>query len=722
MTHDPQSRFRRRLRRRLQLLGVLAVLWVSVLGFRLYQVQVLKGPDYLRLSAEQQKGFIELNARRGEILDRSGSALAASVPVETICAHPPQVENPQEAARKLAPILQMEAAELASRLSSQRGFVYVARKVNPQTAQQVLDLELPGIFTQPESRRYYPSRGLAAHVLGFVGDDGQGLSGLEYQYQDQLAGEKVRVNVKVDALRRRYESEKSAAGTRGNDLVLTLDKGLQFIAEQVLEETVNEHRAKSGSAVLLDPESGAVLAMASYPGFNPNDYAAADPEDFRNLAVRAIYEPGSTFKILTLAAVVNEGLVEPGELIDCEVGNVVLGGKVYREASYKSYGVLSFDQIVAKSSNVGTIQLTLRLGQDGLYRYLTDYGFGRQTGIELPGEEAGILRSPDRWSKLSIGALSIGQEVGVTPLQVVSAVSAVANGGFKVRPYLVDRVVSSAGRVVWQSEQKRRRILRRHTADRMKEALQSVVEHGTGRSSQLDGYTSAGKTGTAQKFINGAYSTSKYVPSFVGFAPAKRPLLAGVVVIDEPQGKYYATDVAAPAFRKMMQRALIHLRVPEDAPRESGSDSRLRLASAREHSRPGGLYNSAAQGSLGSEAPLRQASAPPSGDASPEPSGSEPLGAEARAFSPGPGSRSPEAFQVPDFSGLSLREVLSRSSRLGLRLKAVGRGVAVTQSPRPGRYAQPGSTFEVHFSQRGPREDRHAIEGTHVAGSGGHRP
>lgn len=685
-----QSRFRERLRLRLLLLGAAVLCWTVLLGYRLYQVQVLEGEDYRQQSLAQQQGFIELSPRRGEILDRTLAPLAVSVPVETICAQPPQVTEARAAAQRLAPILQLNVEELYSKLASDKGFVYLARKVSPQVAQAVLDLELDGIFTRQESGRYYPARELAAHVLGFVGDDGRGLGGLEYRYQDQLQGEKVRLNVKVDARRRRYESEETDASTRGNDLVLTLDKGLQFIAEQVLRETVEKHRAKNGSAILMDPASGAVLAMASYPAFNPNDYSGESEEHFRNRAVRAIYEPGSTFKILSLAAVLNEELVEPGELIDCRVGSVVLGGKVYREASYKDYGVLSFDQVVAKSSNVGTIRLTLRLGENALYDYLRRYGFGSRTGIDLPGEESGILRPVERWSKLSVGALSIGQEVGVTPLQVVSAVSAVANGGFKVQPHLVDRILSAGGDLLWQRGPRRRRILRRQTADRMKEALQLVVEKGTGTSSQLDGYTSAGKTGTAQKFVNGAYSRSKYIPSFVGFAPARDPVLAGVVVIDEPQGRYYATEVAAPAFREMMQRALIHLQVPKDAPRPArGKKERLRMAASMELPAAGGLYVDGLT-ERAPEAPLQRG--------------------EGRTV------------QIPDFSGLSMREVLSRSSRLGLRMKARGRGVAVAQSPPAGSYLAPDSTFQVHFSQRGPNEDKDAVERTHVAGPGGHRP
>ena len=545
-----QDSSRRRLLLRMAIAGLGLSVWAAALCMRLYEIQVVQSSDFRAKAEQQQKGFIEIARHRGEILDRRLNPLAVSVPVDSLFAHPHQVEDARQASITLAPLLERPAAELERLLESEKPFVYLARCISPQIAEKVSQLGMQGIFSHPETRRYYPNRELASQLLGFVGTDGAGLSGLEYRYEEHLGGQKARVQVRVDARRRSYHQDEVTARTRGNTLVLHIDQSLQFIAEQVLRETVEAHRARSGTAVIMDPHSGAVLAMASYPDFNPNNYRDYDSEFYRNRAIRETYEPGSTFKIFTLAAVLNEGLVSLGEEINCKAGSLRLASKVYREAGNHDYGVLNFGQVVAKSSNIGTIRLGMRLGEDQLHDYIRLFGFGMKSKVDLPGEEAGLLRPPAQWSRLSIGALSIGQEVGVTALQIVSAISAVANGGEQVQPHVVKQILNSREEPVWQPKLQRRRILRQSTARLMKQALELAVQSGTGSKAALNGYSSAGKTGTAQKIVDGAYSKTLHVPSYVGFAPAEDPVLAAVVVINEPQGEYYASKVAAPAFRR----------------------------------------------------------------------------------------------------------------------------------------------------------------------------
>lgn len=660
-------------------LGVVVLLWVGVLCARLYEVQILLADDYRQQAVQQQKGFIEIAPHRGEILDRSRTPLAVSVSVESLFAHPDQVKDASQAAEALGPVLQIQASKLEAFLRSGKSFVYLARRIPPQTAEKALQLGLKGIYSHPETRRFYPNRELASHVLGFVGTDGAGLSGLEYLYQNELKGQKARVDVRVDARRRSYSQEQVNARTRGNSLVLNIDKDLQFIAEQVLSETVEAHHARSGAAVLMDPHSGAVLAMASYPSFNPNSYQDYDPESYRNRAIREIYEPGSTFKIFSLSAVLDEQLVSLDEEINCHVGSIRLANKVYREAGNHDYGILKFNQVVAKSSNIGTIRLVLRLGEEGLYDYVRRLGFGEKTGVDLPGEEAGLLRPTDQWSQLSIGALSIGQEIGVTALQIVSALSTVANGGYHVRPQIVRQILSPSGETLWQAQPEPRRVLTTQTASLMRQALAEVVQSGTGSAAALNGYSSAGKTGTAQKIVNGVYSKTLHVPSYAGFAPIDDPALAAVVVIQEPRGEYYASRVAAPAFQQIMERALMHLDIPRDLPAQPVA--------------PRKVLAQAASGELQQRRGISRASGSRAGSALED-------DRESRHVVVLEGASDQ---QLPDFTGMSLRQVLDWSNRLGLRLQAEGSGMAVSQKPDPGSGVYAGMPLEVYFSRRGQK-------------------
>lgn len=659
---------------RLLPLYALVICWTLTLLGRLVYLQVFQA-ERLRLQGEQQQvGFIELSPQRGDILDRQLEELAISVQADSVFSHPREVSDAFQVAHVLAPILQANREEIYKKLTSDRPFVYLARKIGPRQVEEIRKLRLEGVYFQKESKRVYPNRELAAHVLGFVGTDGEGLSGLEYLFNHLIKGQRTRLHVRMDALRQSFERQSDPAQTDGHLMVLTIDKSLQYLVEQVLQATVEATRAVNGSAIVMDPHSGEILAMASYPTFNPNRYADYDEETRRNRAILEIYEPGSTFKIITAAAVLNEGLANPSESIDCRVGTLRIAGKVYQEAKH-SYGVLTFNQIVAKSSNVGVIKLGLRLGEERLFQYIRRFGFGQKTGVELPGEQVGLLRPPSEWSKISIGAISIGQEIGVTPLQMIRAISVLANGGHLVTPRLVRQILTPQGDVIDRPREGKAPILEPATIAKMKTALGLVVDEGTGKHARLSGYSSAGKTGTAQKFIDGRYSDTKFIASYAGFAPLDNPALAAVVVINEPAGEHYGALVAAPAFKQIMERCLIHLRVPQDRPSLPLELARSRdISISEEEMTPEKLEETV-------ETLMEQ----------------KPVFRESEHIV----TLEVGSFPVPDFSGLSLREVARECIRLGLRLKVSGSGVAVGQRPRAGTQVFEDAVCEVFFSPTG---------------------
>ncbi|HXK59414.1 MAG TPA: penicillin-binding protein [Acidobacteriota bacterium] len=672
---------------RLVLIYALVMMWALGIGVRLVYLQVVQADKYRTLAQEQQSGFIEVSSRRGEIRDRHLDDLAISVRADSLYAEPAKISKPLETAQTLAPILNMEANEIHKKLLSRREFVYLARRLEPEQVARIKQLELPGLGFQKESKRVYPGGPLACHIVGFVGLDDEGLSGLEYLYDKVLKGSKTKVSLRVNARRESFERLTDVRLSDGHTLILNLDRSIQFTVEQVLKETVDKFQAVNGSAIVMDPNNGEILAMASYPTFDPNQYQRSDEEARRNRGILEIYEPGSTFKIITMAAVLNEGLSYPNEPVDCRVGTLRLAGKVYREAK-RSYGTLTFNQILAKSSNVGTIKLGLRLGNDRLYSYIQRFGFGAKTGIELPGEQTGLLRPPSEWSKISIGALCIGQEIGVTPIQMLRALAVIGNGGYLVEPRLVRRILTADGDIYYRPETKRVRILSEDTAARMKEALALVVDEGTGRSATVEGYTSAGKTGTAQKFINGRYSHSKFVASYVGFAPLAEPRLAAIVVINEPKGQYYGGLVAAPAFSRIMERALMYLNVPQDRPLTPEDGKSPRRGRRRAEPRLDVVRAEVPGWSEESEIPENLEATVLSliGENTPTSAAS------------GRVTVNTDLVELPDFTGWNLRDVAREGARLGLRMKISGTGTAVAQRPPAGSRVARQTVCEVFFS------------------------
>jgi cell division protein FtsI (penicillin-binding protein 3) len=550
--------------KRLAIVTGLGAAWVLLIAARLYDLQVMRYDHYAGKAERQQQRVVTLDPPRGTIYDAHGRELAVSIQVDSAYAVPPEIEDPAGAARQIAEVVPgldtPEAiAKLVRHLSGDRDFIWVARKLDPPVAEKVRNLGLKGIYFLPESKRYYPMRELAAQVLGYVGTDNQGLAGLELVYDKEIAGKPGVRTVLRDARRGTVISPELsfAEPEPGHDLHLTLDATVQHIVEQELAKAVKERRAKRGTAIVLDPETGGVLAMASYPTFDPNHFGSYPSESWRNRAIADVYEPGSTFKVITAAAALEAGVVKASDMIDCGMGGITIW-KGIRVRDHHPYGVLSFAQVISKSSNVGVIRVALHLGDERLYRTIRGFGFGRLTGIDLPGESGGILHPVERWGPIDKAFVSFGQGVSVTPLQLVTATAAIANGGNLLKPHVVAAVSRGEARVPrYPAPPVMGRSLSPATAIELTRLLEEVVTKGTGKTAAVAGYRVAGKTGTAQIPVRGGYRG--YLPSFVGFAPAGRPSIVGLVAIAEPQGgQYYGGQVAAPVFGAIARQVLLY--------------------------------------------------------------------------------------------------------------------------------------------------------------------
>ena len=575
MVVDDRSEIRagRLQRRRLLLVLVCAGIWTGLLLGRLVHLQVVTHEELVERARDQQEWFVEIPAMRGHIFSADGRLLASSIDEESIFAWPNLLPDRNGAAAVLAPALQMPVADVRELLQG-NGFAYLSKQAPPDIADAVRRVIQTHKFhtsvgMHPASRRYYPNRQLAAHVLGFVSGENAGAAGLEYKYDELIRGQDGRWLTLKDGGNTPIDPDGlfREDPTPGHNIFLTINTYIQASAEATLERVVGERQADGASAVVLDPRTGAVLALASYPTFNPNvrNQALVDLSS-KNSAVNHAYEPGSTFKIFTAAAGFRDGLVTENELIDCQGGRLRLANHTYNDWRH-GMQILPFHEVMKKSSNVGMIKVGLRLQPVRFYEWLKVFGFGERTGIDLPGEAPGILRPPERWSSLSQSSMVIGQEIGVTPLQLATAVGAIANGGVLMQPYVVASARDAAGNVVFERQpQERRRVVDAGTARRVMSVLEGVVapDTNTSKAAGLAGYRIAGKTGTAQKIgPDGRYS--KYMSSFVGVLPASDPQLVVLVVIDTPRRGYYGTEVAAPAFRAIAETATRVLRLVPDA-------------------------------------------------------------------------------------------------------------------------------------------------------------
>lgn len=547
---------------------------------RLVTLQVLQAAELTAKADRQHQTTVSVEGVRGAIVDRHGKVLAMNLEVPSVYGVPTVLDSPARTARELAPLLHVRSEELERKLRLQRGFVWLARKVDPDRRHLVERVSsMEGVGVKMEGRRFYPKGPLLSHVLGFAGMDGEGLEGIERRYEKELRGEKRAIVLQKDARGRAVFPKglsEEPAPEPGHQLVLTIDEVIQYIVEKELEEAVARSRAKSGTAIVLDPGSGALLALAVSPRFNPNAIAGLEPDRWRNRAVADAYEPGSTMKAILAAAAIEEGVMTPTTLVYGEQGRLAVSNTVIHD--HEKLGWMSFAQVVQKSSNVGAAKVGMALGEERLYRYFRAFGFGERTEIDLPGETAGLLKNPKEWGKRTAASVSMGQEIGVTPIQMVSAMAAIANGGILMKPYVVSEIRDAHGLVIKRVlPSVKRRVISPETARTVTSILEGVVTDGTGSKAAIDGFRVAGKTGTAQKIDprTRAYSTTKFVSSFAGYVPAENPKLAMIVVIDEPSGEAWGGTVAAPVFRRVGEQVLKYWGISSNEP------VRLAMATAR---------------------------------------------------------------------------------------------------------------------------------------------
>lgn len=533
-------------------LAVLGLLWLRCVWLQLLDVQ-----GYAAMARQQYHASETLRAMRGAIVDQSGRPLAMSVPVPSVYANARQISAKQVVAQQVASVVGRDAGAIRRRLEKDRGFIWVARQVDPAIRPALLALQDSGIGMVEELKRVYPHGGLAAHAIGFVNIDHRGLEGLELAFNGMLQGQDgyraTLRDAKGDLVIGPWTSH--AAPADGYDMALTIDSVVQQAAEEALDWGVTRFRAQGGSVIVMDPHTGALLAVANRPTFDPNDPGRATADQRRNRAVTDLFEPGSIFKIVTAAALLEEGRIGPEEPIFCEQGSYrTVGRHILHD--HRPHGTLSFHDVITLSSNIGTAKAAQRLKPDELYSYIQAFGFGRKTGVEMPGEISGIIAPPARWSGLSPYIIPIGQEVAVTPIQLAVMTAVVANGGLRVRPYLVDRIQDAAGRVVWShAADEPLRILNPETIRVLQDMLTDAIESGTGQLAKIQGLTVAGKTGTAQKLEpNGRYSHSRYIASFVGFGPVPDSRFVIVVNMDEPRPVYFGGVVAAPMFKRIVEQ------------------------------------------------------------------------------------------------------------------------------------------------------------------------
>ncbi len=673
---------------RLLILASVALFWMLAVSGRLAYLQLFRHSEYMMRASRQQRRTLDITPKRGAIYDRNLRPLAMSVPVQSAFAIPTEVKDVPMAARLLSGVLGAPQDYVREKLESGSTFVWIQRKLPPEKVQAIKALNLTGIYFQEENQRYYPKRDMAAHVLGFVDVDEKGLGGIEHEYDGLIRSKGEKIVVMADA-RQRWFDGGEAQRDQGVNVVLTIDEKIQYIAERELAAVIERTHAPAGTVIVQDPNGGAILALANWPKFNPNAAVDVPAEARMDRAVSAIYEPGSTFKLVTLAAAMDQNLIRSDDVFDCGNGAVVVAGHTIHD--HKKYGMLTVAEILANSSDVGAIKIALRLGSPKFYEYIKGFGFGSFTGIDLPGESRGKLRKYEHWGSYSIGSISMGQEVGVTPLQMISAVSVIANGGLLYKPHVVqemrrgDQIVVLDGPAASADP---RQVIRPETAAAMRRMMEGVILQGTGKKARLDGWTAGGKTGTAQKTdpATGRYSRTNVIASFTGFAPINNPAVTILVSIDSPAGyPHDGATVSAPVFKSIAEQVLPYLDVPRDVPLSP------RLLQA--------AYKSARatdDASLDDLTPVDFSTQPEETDDSAKP-------AESKVSEQKP----PEVtlavdeggdIAVPDFAGKSMREITEVCLRLGLDPVLVGSGVASEQTPQAGTKVRPGTKVTVAFA------------------------
>ncbi len=641
---------------RIVMIGTLfGLLFLSVTG-RAFYLQILQHEELVKKAERQHEHRVELTPARGTIVDRNGAPLAESIYMDSCYGEPRRIKDVEGTAGVLAPILGVPRHEIKAKLSTDKSFVWIERWLPPETATRIKNMKLPGIGFAPETKRFYPNLEIAAHVVGFTGKDPNGLEGIELKYDSTILGNTGYMVTERDALGRNIGIISTVVknSSPGRNLVLTLDKTIQYITEKELAKSVTENSAKSGMALVMESDTGKVLAMANYPTFNPNAYYRYAQNNMRNRVVADSFEPGSTFKTFVIAAALEENLVKPAEMFNTENGVYNIAGRTIHDDHPHSR--LNVSDIIKYSSNIGAAKIGFRLGEDRLSRYLRNFGFGERTGIDLPGESPGNMKK--RWYGIDLATISFGQGVSTSAIQLASAISAIANGGILMRPYLVERILDDKGQEVQKFEpQALRRVISAETAQKVGKMMETVTtEGGTGTKAAVEGYRVAGKTGTAQKVdpLTHAYSPSKRTASFIGFIPADKPKLTIVVIVDEPQGIKYGGIVAAPAFRGIAYNSLAYLKIP---PRiEAGKTPK----------------------------PVENKSEPPQRNE--ELAEDDSLATEA------------EGTVMPNFQGMSMRRVLQVMEKRNINIRLLGSGRAVEQNPPPGQKIRGADEVWIKFT------------------------
>jgi cell division protein FtsI (penicillin-binding protein 3) len=716
---------------RLYLLGAVLLLWCVAICGRLVYLQIFSYGKFVKQAGHQQQRAIPLDAKRGVIYDRAGHELAMSVLVDSAFAVPTEVKDLPTAVSLITRITGDDYNVVLADCRAHKTFCWVARKASDETIERINSLKLQGIHFQKEPKRFYPARDLAAQVLGSVGMEDSGQSGIEHEFDDKLRGQPGKMFISVDA-RRQWFADVATQPDPGDNLVLTIDKNIQYIAEKELEQAIHDTQAIAGTVIVENPHTGEILALANRPTFNPNLRKQITPGALTNRAVSYAYEPGSTFKLVTISAALEEKLTNPDEVFDCQMGSIVYNGMRIRDS--KPHGLLPVWGVLAESSDVGSIKIALRLGEDRFYKYIRAFGFGQQSGIELPGETRGMTKPVSRWSKVSIAAISMGQEIGISAIQLAGLISTFANDGVWVAPRIVAGTATPQTplQTVAFHPGASHRVISSFTAAQMRAMMQKVVLEGTGRKAILEGYTSAGKTGTGQKVdpATGAYSKTKYIASFAGFAPLNNPQIVVVVILDSAVGLHQGGQVSAPVFHRISQQVLEYLHVPHDLP--LSPQHQLLLAQAKMKDKdleegtpdhPGEPLETAEVSDSSAPAKMPSMARAPvlsTADAGgivqaamrdPVPAG--PVNQEVQSKPPDAKSVNLDlpatgtvvldveqgGIEVPSFVGKTVRGAVEAAQDLGLQLDAVGSGVARQQSPVAGTHVAAGARVTVQFGK-----------------------
>ena len=640
---------------RIKLIGYLFALVFMVILCRAFYLQIVKMEYWVKLAERQHQKTVQLTPGRGTISDCNGLPLAVSIEMDSCFAEPHNIESIPETSARLAPLLEMSRQELEKKLASSKHFVWLQRRITPDLAKQIKALDLDGIEFVKETKRFYPNSEVAAHVVGFTGLDPAGLEGIELKYDSTILGNMGYLVTERDALGRdiRLKGTVIRNSSPGNNVTLTLDRNIQYIVEKELAKAVTDNGAKSGMALVMEPQTGRVLAMANYPTFNPNSYYRYPQFALRNHVVADSFEPGSTFKVLLMSAALEEKIVSLKDGFNCEGGSYGIGGVTIHDTH--KYGYLSISDIIRYSSNIGAAKIGSRLGQERLSAYLRNFGIGEKTGIDLLGEATGSLRG-GQWYAADLATVSFGQGVSTSAVQLTAAISAVANKGNLMKPYLVEKITDENGNVQQQfTPQVRRRVVSEDTTRKVTRMMELVTQPGgTGTGAAVEGYSVAGKTGTAQKVdpVTKRYS-SKRTGSFVGFVPASNPRLTILVVVDEPRKSPYGGIVAAPAFGAIARQSLAYLRVPpEKCEKKSPTPAPQQLA-------PTATEDEAAEGEI---------------------------------------INSDDGEQMPNMRGMSIRQVMQVMEKRRLNIRLMGSGRAVEQQPAAGRQITPTDQVWVRFA------------------------